>query len=163
MSLFAFFGLWETTVLAGAGAISVPIIIHLLNRRRFKVVTWAAMRFLLAAQKQNTRRMRLEQLILLIVRTVLIALIVLAMASVMPWAENVWAVIWPEGSGIHAARGGRTHHILVLDGSLSMNLASDGKSLFDRARQMAMDRVKEAPAGDGFSVLLMKDNPVWIV
>ncbi len=28
---------------------------------------------------------------------------------------------------------------------------------------MAIDKVNEAPAGDGFSVLLMKDNPVWIV
>jgi hypothetical protein len=163
MTLFAFFGLWETTLLAGAGAVSVPIIIHLLNRRRFKVVTWAAMRFLLAAQKQNTRRMRLEQIILLVVRTVLIGLIVFAMASVMPWAENVWALVWPEGSGVQANRGGRTHHILVLDGSLSMNLTAEGRGLFDRARQMALDKVKEAPAGDGFSVLVMKDNPVWIV
>jgi hypothetical protein len=107
MTLFAFFGLWETTLLAGAGAVSVPIIIHLLNRRRFKVVSWAAMRFLLAAQKQNTRRKRLEQLILLMVRVVLIALIVFAMASVMPWAENIWAFFWPEGSGALATRGGR--------------------------------------------------------
>src|SRR6266850_609563 len=110
--VFAFFGLWETTLAVGAGAVSVPIIIHLLNRRRYKVVTWAAMRFLLAAQKQNTRRMRLEQLILLLVRTFLVALLVFAMASVMPWAENVWALVWPEGSGRVAERGGRTHHIL---------------------------------------------------
>jgi Aerotolerance regulator N-terminal/von Willebrand factor type A domain len=163
MTLFAFFGLWETTLLVGAGAVSVPVIIHLLNRRRYKVVTWAAMRFLLAAQKQNTRRIRLEQIILLLVRMALIALIVFAMASVMPWAESVWAAVWPDGSGVQATRGGRTHHILVLDGSMSMNLAGDGKSLFDRARQMALERVKNAPAGDGFSVLLMKDNPVWIV
>ena len=163
MTLFAFFGLWETTLLAGAGAVSVPVIIHLLNRRRFKVVTWAAMRFLMAAQKQNTRRMRLEQLILLLVRCALVALIVFAMASVTGWAENVWAVIWPEGSGAVANRGGRTHHLIVLDGSLSMQLSSDGKTLFDRARQMALDKVKSAPSGDGFSVLLMKDSPTWIV
>src|SRR5438270_115182 len=161
--LFAFFGIWETTLAAAAAAVAVPVIIHLLNRRRLKVVTWAAMRFLLAAQKQNTRRMRLEQIVLLLVRMALVALIVFAMASVMPWAENVWACVWPEGSGAQANRGGRTHHVLVLDGSLSMNLATEGKTLFDRARQMALDKVKEAPAGDGFSVLLMKDNPVWIV
>ena len=144
MALFAFFGLWETTLLAGAGAVSLPVIIHLLNRRRYKIVSWAAMRFLLAAQKQNTRRMRLEQLILLLVRMALIALIVFAMASVMPWAENLWAFVWPEGSGVQAARGGRTHHVLVVDGSLSMNLAADGKSLFDRARQMAIDKVERS-------------------
>src|SRR5579884_3114103 len=99
MLLFAFFGLWESTLLVGGAAVSVPVIIHLLNRRRFRIVTWAAMRFLLAAQKQNTRRMRLEQLILLLVRTGLVALIVFAMASVMPWAESAWSYLWPEGFG----------------------------------------------------------------
>src|SRR3954462_14426165 len=102
--LFAFFGLWATTPAVGAAAVSVPIIIHLLNRRRFKVVTWAAMRFLLAAQKQNTRRLRLEQLLLLLVRCGLVALLVFAMASVMPWAEQVWAHFWPEGGGALAPR-----------------------------------------------------------
>lgn len=163
MALFAFFGLWTTTVAVGAAAISVPIVIHLLNRRRFKVVVWAAMRFLLAAQKQNTRRMRLEQLILLLVRCALVALIVFAMASVMPWMETLWAAIWPDGAGPGAARGGRTHHILVLDGSLSMNVAADGKTLFDHARQMALDKVNKSPGGDGFSVLLLKESPTWIV
>jgi len=67
MPLFAIF---ETPLLVGAvaaGAASIPIVIHLLNRRRFRIVQWAAMRFLLAAQKKNTRRMRLEQLLLLAV------------------------------------------------------------------------------------------------
>ena len=67
---------------------SIPIIIHLLNRNRFRVVTWAAMRFLLAAQRKNTRRMRLEQLILLAVRVLMVVLLVLAMASVYGWANG---------------------------------------------------------------------------
>src|SRR5262249_25065835 len=47
----AFFFSGPFSVLAtAAGAVSVPVIIHLLNRKRFRVVTWAAMRFLLAAQ-----------------------------------------------------------------------------------------------------------------
>jgi hypothetical protein len=163
MVLFAFFGIWETTLLAGAGAVSVPIIIHLLNRRRYRIVTWAAMRFLLAAQKQNTRRMRLEQLILLLVRCALVALIVFAMASVMPWAESGWAVVFPDGFGKVAGRGHRAHHVLVLDGSLSMNAQVEGKPAFEHARQLAIQKVQSCPAGDGFSVLLLKDAPVWIV
>ncbi|MBI3412269.1 MAG: VWA domain-containing protein [Planctomycetes bacterium] len=162
-ALVGFFGLWTTTLLAGIGAVSVPIIIHLLNRRRYKIVVWAAMRFLLAAQKQNTRRIRLEQIILLLVRTAIVALVVFAMASVMPWMENVWAAIWPEGGGKNPMRISRTHHVIVLDGSLSMTLKDEGKSLFDRARQQAASIVKDGLAGDGFSVLLMKDTPVWIV
>jgi hypothetical protein len=161
--LFAFFGLWESTLLAGAGAVSVPVIIHLLNRRRFRIVTWAAMRFLLAAQRQNTRRMRLEQLLLLLVRTALVALFVFAMASVMPWAEPAWAVLWPDGIGRVANRSHRVHHVLVLDGSLSMNAHVDGKAAFEHARQLAIQKIQSCPAGDGFSVLLLKDGPVWIV
>jgi hypothetical protein len=79
--LFAFFGTWALTLGVAAGAASIPIIIHLLNRRRFRIVIWAAMKFLLAAQKQNTRRMRLEQLLLLAVRVLLVLLIVGAMAD----------------------------------------------------------------------------------
>src|SRR5262245_6168282 len=112
MSLFAIFGMWETTLAVAAGAASIPIIIHLLNRKRFRIVTWAAMKFLLAAQKQNTRRMRLEQIILLAVRTLIVLLIILAMASVMPWAEKVWSDFWPEGAKVAEARGGRTHKML---------------------------------------------------
>ncbi|GEM_PF-437712 len=162
MTLFAFFGLWESIAI-GAGAVSVPIIIHLLNRRRYRIVTWAAMRFLLAAQKQNTRRLRIEQLLLLLVRVGVIALIVLAMASVTPWAENLWAAIWPEGGRPGVAQGTRIHHVIVLDGSLSMNLTAEGQPLFERARQLALAKIKQAATGDGFSVLLMKDNPTWIV
>ncbi len=163
-TLFAIFGLWETTLAAAAGAAAIPVIIHLLNRRRFRIVVWAAMKFLLAAQKQNTRRMRLEQLILLAARVLLVLLIVLAMASVMPWAENVWAYFWPEGGGFKRVSSGRTHKIIVLDASLSMNLTAEGgKSCFENARRMAMKLVLDSPTGDGFSVALMKDSPVWIV
>src|SRR6476620_10558438 len=113
MFLFAFFGFCESTLLAGAGAVSVPVIIHLLNRRRFRIVTWAAMRFLLAAQKQNSRRMRIEQLILLAVRTLMVLLLVAAMASVMGWAEEIWSRFFPERAVYAAAGSRRTHKVLV--------------------------------------------------
>jgi hypothetical protein len=160
--LFAFFGLWETTLAAAGAAVAVPIVIHLLNRRRFKIVTWAAMRFLLAAQKQNTRRMRLEQLLLLLVRCALVALLIFAMASVMPWAETVWAKMGFEGSAV-VARTARTHHLFVFDGSLSMNTTLDGKTCFETARDLALRKMDHCSGGDGFSILLMKDSPVWIV
>src|ERR1700682_5289108 len=111
MSLFAFFGLWETTLLAGAGAVSVPIIIHLLNRKRFKVVSWAAMRFLLAAQRQNSRRMRLEALLLPGVRRLVLLLLALAMCSVTGWAESLWRWFLPHAAASTTANSQRTHKI----------------------------------------------------
>ena len=44
----------------GAGLVSVPIIIHLLNRRRFRIHPWAAMQFLLESLRRNRRRLRIE-------------------------------------------------------------------------------------------------------
>ncbi len=153
---FFFTTWWSALAVAGAAA-SVPIIIHLLNRKRFRIVTWAAMRFLLAAQRQNRRRMRLEQILLLAVRTLLVLLVVLAMASVMPWAEAFWSWIGLDGGAAPAAHAGRTHKILVLDGSFSMALKKKGedKTAFDRARDRAVAIIKGSPRGDSFSVLLM--------
>src|SRR5437763_1391936 len=162
-ALFAFLGLWGT-VAVGAAAVSVPIIIHLLNRRRFKVVVWAAMRFLLNAQKQNTRRMRLEQLILLLTRCTIVLLVVLAMASITPWAEAIWANLWPDGAGGPRHRGARIHKIIVLDGSLSMAARGEGgKTGFERGKELALQIVKDSAPGDGLSLVLMKDVPVWVV
>ncbi len=64
-------------LIAGAALISLPIIIHLINRMRFKRVRWAAMEFLLKSQKRNRRRLIIEQLILLALRCLLVLLGVL--------------------------------------------------------------------------------------
>src|SRR5438132_10434878 len=75
----------------------VPILIHLINRSRYRVVPWAAMLFLRAAHHQNVRRMQLQQLVLLAVRATIVVLLVLAMASVMPWAEDlIWQHVYPQ-------------------------------------------------------------------
>lgn len=68
-------------VSAGLLAVSIPIIIHLLNRRRFRTVTWAAMEFLLRAMKKNRKRLRFEQLLLLVTRCLLISLLGVALAQ----------------------------------------------------------------------------------
>src|SRR6185369_13722660 len=60
---------------AAEALVSVPIIIHLINRMRFKRIRWAAMEFLLKAQKRNRRRLIIEQLILLALRCLLVALV----------------------------------------------------------------------------------------
>src|SRR5215471_17395733 len=157
---FLFTTWWSTLAVAGAAA-SVPIIIHLLNRRRFRVVTWAAMRFLLAAQKQNVRRMRLEQIILLAVRTLLVLLVVLAMASVTGWAEGLWKWMGLKGSGQRSAVHGRTHKIIVVDGSFSMAVKKktakkkDAQTCFERARDKAIEIVNSSGRGDSYSVILM--------
>jgi hypothetical protein len=59
---------------AGTLLVSSPIIIHLINRMRFKRIHWAAMEFLLKSQKKNQRRIIIEQIILLLLRILLVLL-----------------------------------------------------------------------------------------
>src|ERR1700752_1611591 len=95
--------------LAIAGAlISAPIIIHLINRMRFKRIRWAAMEFLLKAQKRNRRRLIIEQLLLLALRCLLIALVGLL---VLRFVGFSFADIGSK----------RALHIVLLDDTLSMN------------------------------------------
>jgi hypothetical protein len=166
-ALYPLFGfLFEAPLAAlatAAAAAALPIIIHLLNRKRFRVITWAAMRFLLAAQRKNTRRMRLEQLLLLAVRTLLVLLLVAAMASVMPWSEEIWFRLFPDSALQAATDGRRTYKILVIDGSLSMALKLGDTTCFDRARDQASRILGESASGDGFSVVLMAAPPRRVV
>ncbi|HXG09300.1 MAG TPA: VWA domain-containing protein [Gemmataceae bacterium] len=157
---------------AVGGAVSIPIIIHLLNRRRFRVVNWAAMRFLLAAQRQNTRRMRLEQIILLAVRALVVALLILAMASVRDERTDWtwWQYLFPSSTTAQAASASRrAHKILVLDGSFSMALKvpnphGEGETTcFERARALALEIIDRSSGGDGFSVVLMGAPPKRVV
>jgi hypothetical protein len=68
------------TLVAGGVLISSPIIIHLINRMRFRRIRWAAMEFLLKSQKRNRRRLIIEQLLLLLLRISLVLLAGLLLA-----------------------------------------------------------------------------------
>ena len=57
-------------MLWGMLAASVPVIVHLFFRARYRPLPWAAMKFLLASVEQTSRRVKFQELILLLVRTV---------------------------------------------------------------------------------------------
>ena len=63
-----------------AFAASIPLIIHLLNRRRYQQVHWAAMEFLLKALHKNRRRLRMESLILLLLRMLIVTILAFVLA-----------------------------------------------------------------------------------
>ncbi|MCA8939476.1 MAG: BatA domain-containing protein [Planctomycetes bacterium] len=48
------------TLIAAAGLVSIPVLIHIFNRTRYRRIQWAAMDFLLAAYKRTRRRMQFE-------------------------------------------------------------------------------------------------------
>lgn len=135
-----------------AVAAAAPILIHLLNRRRYREQPWAAMEYLLAAMRKNVRRIQIEQWVLLALRTLLILLLVAAVAD--PVIQSL---------GLPHAAGARTHRLFVLDGSYSMAYQPNGATCFDRAKQVIAQIVGESPHGDGFTLILMSEPPKVIV
>lgn len=103
---------------------AVPIIIHILNRRRFTKVPWAAMDFLLRAMKRNRKRLRMEQWLVLLLRVLAVLLLISLVSR-------------PQLGG-SSLLGSRTHHIVILDDSASMTQRTGSAALFEKAQ----DRIK---------------------
>jgi hypothetical protein len=129
---------------AGAVAASAPLIIHLLNRRRFKTVEWAAMDFLRQAMRRSRRILHLRDLLLLALRTLCVLLFGLAMAR--PYLQL---------SGDSADPNQPVHAILAIDNSLSMSYQRLDGSLLDEAKQRAREFIEQLPAGSRYSILPM--------
>src|SRR5205823_4104344 len=84
------------------------------------------------------------------------------MVSVVPWAEPLWNRLFPGGVGPVAAKTGRTHRIIVIDGSFSMGRRHDDGTSFDRACGLARRLVQDADPGDGFSLVLL-GSPAQVI
>jgi hypothetical protein len=144
-------GFTNLAMLGWLAAAAAPILIHLWSRHRFREAPWAAMQFLLAAMRKNARRMQLQQWLLLAVRTLLIVLVVLAVAE--PYGEQLVA----------GSTSGPAHKVLVLDGSYSMAYRGAAETNFERAKNLAADLVRKGRPGDTFTVLLMSEPPRTLV
>src|SRR6516165_6662154 len=103
------FGLLNALMLLGLAGLAIPPIIHLLNRRRYEVIDWGAMQFL-EISEVTRRRLLLEEILLMLMRMGLLAVLVFALAG--PFLKTTFA----------ARLGARTNRdvVLVFDGSYSM-------------------------------------------
>lgn len=133
-------------LLGGLVAIGIPILIHLLNRRRFRRVVWAAMRFLQTSIEKNQKRMQIEDLILLVLRCMIVALIALALAR-PAWREAV--------SGYFSSE--KSVGVLLLDNSLSMGTSDGTSTRFEKAKKAAEQALDSLPSGSAIAVWFVSD------
>ena len=143
--------------LGGLSLVSIPIIIHLLQRRRFQVVRWGAMEFLRLSQRNRSRRLMIEQLLLLLIRCMVIAFVVLAICR----------PIMRVGHLPIASSRAQVHAVVILDNSYSMGYRPPGAStdtVFDRAKKRALEVVERGlQQGDAVSVILASNPPRALV
>ncbi len=131
--------------------VGVPLLIHLIRRRKLKVVPWAAMEFLRQSQKKQKRRMRIEEFILLSLRMLIVALATMAFAR--PVLRAIGAALLSQNTRVYA--------VIVYDNSYSMaHRGADGKSSQERAQAYAGQILtKILKPGDSASVVLLSDKP----
>ncbi|MCX6978473.1 MAG: BatA domain-containing protein, partial [Verrucomicrobia bacterium] len=133
-------------MLGGLAALSIPLIIHLFHKSRFKIVPWGAMHLLVAVLRTNQKRIKIEQWILLAIRCAIPALLALMMA------RPVWR-------GATKMLGDQaTSTVILLDNSYSMEAGRAGATNFSLARDEAKRVISELKPKSEAYVFMMGEG-----
>ena len=125
-------------VLIGLLAASIPIILHLLNLRKLRTIEFSTIDFLKELQKSTMRRIKVRQWLLLVLRTFLVILVVLAFAR-------------PAMKGTMAGTIGTHAHssvVILLDDSFSLSISDEHGQRWKRAKDAALRIVDLLQEGD---------------
>ena len=134
--------------LLGLLAAGIPLVIHLWNRRRVVTIDFSSLMFLRAAHRENARRFQLRQLLILLLRMAIIALIALALAR--PFLTL--------GLPVASIRA-KTDVVIVLDNSYSMAYQDVDGVRFEKGKTLAIDILDTLRYGDSVALILMSDLP----
>ena len=136
-----FWSLWFPLAMAG---LAVPVVIHLLSRYRSRQMDWAAMELLKRAMVVRSKRLRLEDLLLLALRCLAAALIALSLRR--PYLSQAGS-----GGGGDGAAG----VLIAIDGSLSMSYRPGQTSRFKDALKRAQDVLATVKPGSPVTLAVM--------
>jgi len=142
-------------MLAWGAAALVPLLLYLWNRQQYRESPWAAMEFLLAAVQEKARRLRIERLLLLMLR------MAIPIALAIALADFRWQSSPSTGSSLVARPP--THHMFVVDLSWSMAYEVDGVSRLARAKQLVREIINDSPQGDGFTLVALSNPAVDVI
>ncbi|HWE37040.1 MAG TPA: BatA domain-containing protein [Isosphaeraceae bacterium] len=132
-------------MLWGVAAAAIPLALHLLFRSRHRTVPWGAMAFLLASLRQTSRRLKFRELLLLLARVGVIALLALALAR-------------PAATAGRAGRGDAIDAAIVIDTSYSMAARDGATARLDRAKQAALAVLDRLPIGSTVRIITCSDR-----
>ena len=136
-------------LLFAALGVALPVLAHLLNRYRFKETNWAAMQFLNRTVRVRSRQIRLQDILLLVLRCLAILLLALAFAQpALQRAEGLMARLGERRAGV----------IIALDASYSMQHSDGTATRFARALKKIETIAGQIRPGDPVSLILLGDE-----
>lgn len=136
--------------------ITIPVLVHLIMRRKPKTLPFPAFRFLVQKRRTNLRRLRLRHLLLLALRILLIVCIGLALVRI-----GVFLPGWNLGGDRPVAA------VLLFDTSASMEYrTSDLVTRLEAAKKRGLELIEQLPAGSRVAVLdsaneVLSDKTFW--
>lgn len=140
----------NTVLLAGTAAGGIPVAIHLLQRRRRKVVHWGAMQLLSPKTNQRNRTLQLDHLLLLLLRAAIPVVLALCMAK--PLIPGLPADTDPSPTSL----------VILLDDSASMGDGAPSSAL-GQVKSAAASLLKALPRGSEVSVIPLTDPDAPLV
>lgn len=139
--------LWALT------AALIPLILHMMQRRRIITIPFSTLRFLKLAQKKSANRVRMENILLWLLRTLLIILIVLAFA----------APVFRTASFGQFLSTSRRDVSIVWDASYSMGYISGRKNIWEDSQKAVMAIIEGLRSGDRISLFLADDSGTALI
>lgn len=127
-------GFLTPMLLAGVAAVAVPVVLHLVMRRKSRQMMFPALRFVQQRRDSNRRRMRLRHWLLLALRCALVAGIAVALAR--PTLK---------GTGLRGKEGAPLAVAVVVDNSLRMQYVHQNRSRLEQAAETAQELVGKLP------------------
>jgi len=131
--------------------VGLPLLIHLLGRRRYQVVEFSTLRFLKSLQTDVLRRLKIRQIILLIIRTLLILGLILIFAR--PYHSGTTP-------GIFVAKGSNLY--LIVDNSASMSLSRLGQTRFESALEIINSGIRNIDFPVNLNLISTTQSPAII-
>ena len=141
------FNFLNALFLAGIAAGIVPVIIHLLNRRRLKRVEFSDLRFIAPLNQQRMRSLNLRRLLLLLLRVAIIVSVAVAMAR--PSIRGSFSKLLPAQA--------RSSILLLVDTSYSMRMEGEDGTALDAAKAVAAQIVDAMERGDQANLMTFDD------
>lgn len=134
-------------LLLGGLLSGVPLLLHMLNKSKFKVEPWGAMMFLQSAVRAKAQRIKVQQWLLLLLRVLFFVFLSIALSRPIIQKSEVGSSDQP------------ISHVVILDGSYSMQRNGENGMLFEKARQRCLEVVDHMKRGDNMSLIWAGEKP----
>lgn len=130
-------------------AVLFPLLIHLFNRQKVQKISFSSLLFLRSLEKTRMRSVKIKEYLLLLIRSLIVLLVVLAFAR--PALKGGFA----SKVGAHA----KTSVVILLDNSYSMGYETKDGPIFKLAKERVKKILNQLKEGDEASLVLFASQP----